>query len=189
MNRRRLTDTERDVWRRAVRDVRPVRPVPLDPPPAQKEPHAAPRRQRAAAPAHNGSPVLRAPHFVFGGGDPALDRAAASRRIAIDRVIDLHGLTQTEAHRLLLTRIPAAVANGERLVLVITGKGRASQGMLSGAQAGGVLRARFFDWVEEHPLKGMIARVAQAKPKDGGAGAFYVFLKRKGAGAARADFP
>jgi len=184
MTRRPLTDAERDLWRRAVRDVRPARSIPIDAAPVKSidqplSPRRTPRAGQSAKPHNQTLP----PHFVFGGGDPAFDRAAATRRIAIDRVIDLHGLTQTEAHRLLLARIPEAVAKGERLVLVITGKGGA---MRSGGQSRGVLRTRFFDWVEEHPLKALIARVAQAKPKDGGAGAFYVFLKRKGAGATRA---
>jgi DNA-nicking Smr family endonuclease len=122
------------------------------------------------------APVKTSTHFVYGGGDPKLDRAAASRRIAIDRTLDLHGMTQAEAHRLLHQFILRAAGDGVRLALIITGKGRPSQP--------GVLRARFLDWVETPPLKGAIARVAPARPRDGGAGAFYVFLKAKGAGAA-----
>ena len=188
MRRRPLSDEERTLWRRAVKDVRPARPVPLEAPPHAPDwtiaAPRAPNRSRGQALNPAAPPSAPARHFVFGGGDPALDRAAVTRRIAVDRVIDLHGLTQTEAHRLLVRRIPDAAAHGERLLIVITGKGRAARGMAGG---GGVLRVRFLDWVEEHPLKGLIARVAQAKPKDGGAGAFYVFLKKKGAGSARAD--
>ncbi|OFX02665.1 MAG: hypothetical protein A3E78_08095 [Alphaproteobacteria bacterium RIFCSPHIGHO2_12_FULL_63_12] len=126
---------------------------------------------RAAAPAPSR-------HFVFGGGDPGLDRAAAARRIGIERTLDLHGMTQVQAHRALLQFIASAVHDGVRLVLVITGKGRAP----TPEARGGVLRSRFLDWVEEPPLKGELARVSPAKPKDGGAGAFYVFLKRKSRG-------
>ncbi|MCB2112209.1 MAG: Smr/MutS family protein [Parvularculaceae bacterium] len=194
MRKRILTEAERELWRRAVRDVKPARRPPKGVAPAKaielpdapgRTPVCAPVRASAHAQSANSPPLLRAPYFVFGGGDPAFDRAAASRRIAIDRIIDLHGLTQVEAHRLLLTRIPEALNKGERLVLVVTGKGGAIRPPRSGANARGVLRTRFFDWIEEPPLKGAIARVSQAKPKDGGAGAFYVFLKRKGAPTGR----
>ena len=117
-------------------------------------------------------------HFVFGGGDPRLDRAAATRRIEIERMLDLHGMTQVQAHRALVQFMAAAANDGVRLVLVVTGKGRPS----APDARGGVLRSRFLDWIEEPPLKGEIARVAPAKQKDGGAGAFYVFLKRNSAG-------
>ncbi len=100
--------------------------------------------------------------------------------MAIERTLDLHGMTQVEAHRALLQFIAAAVHGGAQLVLVITGKGNAS----SPEMRGGVLKPRFLDWIEEQPLKSEIARVSPAKQKDGGAGAFYVFLKRKGAGKA-----
>jgi len=87
-------------------------------------------------------------------------------------------MTQVEAHRTLLRFMAAAANDGVRLVLVVTGKGKpaASGGRL------GVLRSRFLDWIEEPLLKQGISRVAPAKQKDGGAGAFYVFLKRKSAG-------
>lgn len=74
----------------------------------------------------------------------------------------------------------AAAADGARLALVITGKGRPPA--QSDASRGGILRTRFLDWIEEAPVRSLIARVSQARPRDGGAGAFYVFLKQKGAG-------
>ncbi len=180
MRRRTITGEERELWRRAVRDVSPLRGGSADSPAPPREP------VRAGAIIANAQRLpmrLQAPganprHYVFGGGDPRLDRAAARRRIAIEREIDLHGMTQVEAHRALLGFIAQAVVDGARLVLVVTGKGKAQ----TPDMRGGVLRSRFLDWVEIPPLKSEIARVAPASQKDGGAGAFYVFLKRKGAG-------
>lgn len=100
--------------------------------------------------------------------------------MAIERTLDLHGMTQVEAHRALIQFIASAAQDGARLVLVITGKGKAP----SRETRGGVLKSRFLDWIEERALKSEIARVSPAKQKDGGAGAFYVFLKRKSAGRA-----
>lgn len=185
MRRRDLSDEERALWRLAVRDVKPsakrLRPADakLSPPPKPIAQKNVPTLKKTAPPSPTirPSPAARRRHPILGGGDPKRDRAAATRRLSIDRMIDLHGLTQAEAHRLLPRFLARAVADGARLVLVITGKGR------SATRAGrGVLRERFLDWIEEAPMRALIARVATAKPKDGGEGAFYVFLKRKGAG-------
>jgi DNA-nicking Smr family endonuclease len=83
-------------------------------------------------------------------------------------------MTEAAAHARVTRFLLGAHSSGLRLVLVITGKGARA-----GEERRGVIRARFFDWIETAPLRAAIARVAAAKPKDGGAGAFYVFLKRK----------
>lgn len=175
MRRRDLSEEEKALWRRAMRDVAPARrraaaKSVAAPKPASLKPK--PKTRAASMPA---GPTKAKPHAVFGAGDPKRDRAAATRRIAIDATLDLHGMTQAEARRRLPQFLARAAADGARLALVITGKGKAD-----GSR--GVLKARFLDWIEETPLRALIARVSPAKPKDGGAGAFYVFLKRQGAG-------
>jgi DNA-nicking Smr family endonuclease len=67
--------------------------------------------------------------------------------------------------------VAEAMRNGARIVLVVTGKGR------GGGQSAGVLRRRFLDWIEEPSVRAHLARVAPAHPRDGGDGAFYLFLK------------
>lgn len=177
MRRRRISEEEAGLWRRAVRDVKPLgRGFSLVEP-------AAPARTARTSPApvadrrppHVAS--TKAQHFVFGGGDPGADRRASTRRLPIDRTLDLHGMTQVEAHRALMSFIASARGDELRLLLVITGKGRAPD------LRPGILKSRFLDWVEAPPLRSEIARVAPAKAKDGGAGAFYVYLKSKGAGS------
>ncbi len=176
MRRRDLSEEERALWRQAVRDVAAAKRA--RPAVAKAAPKTAARKRASAPPILPVAPPSRKGHAILGGGDPKRDRAAATRRIAIDSTLDLHGLTQAEAHRLLPRFLQRAVDDDARLILVITGKGRKSP---SGVR-GGVLRAQFLNWIEEAPLRALIARVAPAKPKDGGEGAFYVFLKRKGAG-------
>ncbi|VAW10984.1 hypothetical protein MNBD_ALPHA09-1151, partial [hydrothermal vent metagenome] len=44
-------------------------------------------------------------------------------RIDVDGTLDLHGMTQSHAHMALRGFLIAAQARGDRLVLVITGKG------------------------------------------------------------------
>lgn len=185
MKRRTLSPAESDLWARATRDVaRARRAAKVEPREDAPASASAPREraERAKAKAPAGPARLAPPRSpAYGGGDPKADRRAANRRIEIARTIDLHGLTQAAAERLLMRAIPAAQADGARLVLVVTGKGR---GAAADGRAG-VLKARFLEWVERPPLRALIARVAPAKPKDGGAGAFYVFLKGKTADARR----
>ena len=55
-------------------------------------------------------------------------------------------------------------------MLVITGKGRAGEG---------VIRKRFLDWLNTPDVRDQVASYAQAHQRHGGGGAFYVFLKRQ----------
>jgi DNA-nicking Smr family endonuclease len=83
--------------------------------------------------------------------------------------LDLHGLTQAEAHRALCGFIALSRAAGRRCILVITGHGRLS---------GGVLRASVPRWLAEPSLRRHILAIAPARPQDGGNGALYVLLRR-----------
>ncbi len=84
--------------------------------------------------------------------------------------IDLHNLNQDRARAVLTAFILRAHAEGERTVLVITGKG---------ALGDGVLRRRTPDWLSEPPLRAVIAGLSEAHRRHGGEGALYVALKRR----------
>jgi DNA-nicking Smr family endonuclease len=86
--------------------------------------------------------------------------------------VDLHGLTQPEAHSLLLSFLSRAHADGVRHVLVITGKG-ASFG------SDGVLRRAVPQWLATPPFSSLVSGIDEASRRHGGGGAFYVRLKRK----------
>jgi DNA-nicking Smr family endonuclease len=152
-----------DLWRDAVRGVDPL-----------------PRRQLAAPP---GGGVTAAENSVpprRGGASSAPDRLAGVDRATskwlkrgfcpIEARLDLHGLTQTEAHRALEEFVRAAGAAGRRSLLVITGRGTARPGVLRGS----VPR-----WLDEGQLRRQILAVAAARPRHGGAGALYVLLRRR----------
>ncbi|NJR13649.1 MAG: universal stress protein [Phyllobacteriaceae bacterium] len=70
--------------------------------------------------------------------DPLTTRKIARGKLVIEARIDLHGMTQDEAHGLLLSFLARAAQRHLRTVLVITGKGRLGVG---------ILRARLFDWI------------------------------------------
>ncbi len=86
--------------------------------------------------------------------------------------LDLHNHTLDQAHQALSGFIDRAAADGRRCVLVITGKG-------SVGQAGGTIRSEFPRWLNQGRLRPRILAFAEAQPKDGGAGAFYVLLKKR----------
>lgn len=90
--------------------------------------------------------------------------------LRLDARIDLHGMTQSEAHAALEKFIDAQVKKGARHLLIITGKGKLG---------GGVLRTNLKLWLKILPGADEILRVAQASIKHGGSGAFYVILKKK----------
>jgi DNA-nicking Smr family endonuclease len=106
-----------------------------------------------------------------------IDRANAERlkrgQHKVEARLDLHGMTQDEAHRALLGFIRAARASGKRCVLVITGRGR-----LGGPSGDGVLRSAVPRWLDEADFRPHLLAIATARPRDGGAGALYVMLRR-----------
>jgi len=78
-------------------------------------------------------------------------------------------MTQTEAHRALTGFVAASRAAGRRCVLVITGHGRSS---------GGVLKSAVPRWLHEPELRRHVLAIAPAQPPHGGHGALYVLLRR-----------
>jgi DNA-nicking Smr family endonuclease len=104
---------------------------------------------------------------------PGVDKRTTERlkrgQLEIEASIDLHGLTQREAHQALSSFLEGAQAERRRTVLVITGKGEAGQG---------VLREAVPRWLNESVIRPLILAFSHAQPRDGGTGAFYVLLRR-----------
>ena len=90
--------------------------------------------------------------------------------VTIDARLDLHGFNAAQAQRKLTQFLGQARLSGYRCILVITGKG---------ARGEGVLRHAVPDWLKRPPLADLVLAIAQAKPRDGGAGALYVLLRRQ----------
>jgi DNA-nicking Smr family endonuclease len=78
-------------------------------------------------------------------------------------------MTQEEAHRALSGFVARSRGQGRRCVLVITGHGRAT---------GGVLKAAVPRWLGEPALRPDVLAIAPGQPHDGGTGALYVLLRR-----------
>jgi DNA-nicking Smr family endonuclease len=103
----------------------------------------------------------------------SVDRANAERlkrgQQRVEARLDLHGLSQDEAHRALFGFIRAGRAAGKRCVLVITGRGRLG---------GGVLKEAVPRWLDEAEFRPHLLAICAAQPRDGGTGALYVMLRR-----------
>jgi len=133
-------------------------------------PKIAPRARPPATPRPAGSlPALRP------GQSADVDTRTLERlrrgRLRPDARVDLHGMTQAEAHRTLEAFLARAQASGARCVVVITGKGRIGEG-------GGVLRNQAPHWLNSPSIRPRILAFAPAQPRDGGSGALYVLLRR-----------
>jgi DNA-nicking Smr family endonuclease len=129
----------------------------------------APRAQRspASAPARPAAPPPLAPLAPLGR---RMKQRVARGKEAIDARLDLHGLTQAQAHSALLHFLHSAHARGARLVLVITGKGRGSEP--------GVLRRQVPQWLGLPEFRSLVVGFEDAHIAHGGEGALYVRVRR-----------
>jgi DNA-nicking Smr family endonuclease len=102
-----------------------------------------------------------------------MKRSVARGKKAIDARLDLHGLTQAQAHTALLRFLRAASARDARLVLVITGKGRRGE-----ADERGVLRRQVPQWLGLPEFRLYVVGFEDAHTAHGGEGALYVRVRR-----------
>jgi DNA-nicking Smr family endonuclease len=113
---------------------------------------------------------------------PHMDRRRFDKlrrgRLEPEARIDLHGLTSERAHRALGDFIRSAQARELRLVLVITGKGSPDDSPHQ-PRRHGILRHSVPHWLAAPPLAACILQVTAAHPRHGGAGALYVYLRRR----------
>ncbi|WP_341349663.1 Smr/MutS family protein [Cognatiyoonia koreensis] len=96
-----------------------------------------------------------------------------------ERRIDLHGMTLAQAHPELISFILGSHAAGKRLVLVITGKGRARHDTGPMPAMRGLLRTQVPQWLSLPPLTSVVLQVTPAHIRHGGEGAYYIYLRRR----------
>jgi DNA-nicking Smr family endonuclease len=181
--RRGLSAEERRLWAQVARGVTPLRghsyPPKPDPEPAPaasspgEEPPSRPPPPRARPQAPPLAPVER--KILVG-----LRRGTR----AVDGVIDLHGMRQSEAHDVLMGFLRRSQAAGHGAVLVITGKGGAASGRAPFEERG-VLRRVVPHWLRLADLRSLVLGFEEASPQHGGSGALYVRLRRRPSAGAR----
>src|SRR5262245_46808533 len=169
--RRVLSTEERVLWTAITKSVAPLRNAVTteDDESSERinqqiETHSA--KAESAASARDTPPPPLAPL-----GRRVRTRVARGKE-AIDDRLDLHGLTQSEAHTALLRFLRTATARDARLVLVITGKGG------RGDAERGVLKRQVPQWLSLPEFRAMIVGFEQAHVAHGGEGALYIRVRR-----------
>jgi DNA-nicking Smr family endonuclease len=155
--------------KRVVADPVAAPAVPAKLPKATKLPVAAPRAVPPKAVA-KAAPQLGV--TLDGGWDRKLSRGI----VAPDCTIDLHGHNLDTAYRMLDGALAHAIAAGERVILLVTG--RPPRTGSERPHARGAIRAAVGDWLAGSRHAGAIAAVRGAHPRHGGAGALYIVLRR-----------
>jgi DNA-nicking Smr family endonuclease len=179
---RRLSDEEIALWAEVARGVKRRRGAAL-PTPARPDAGEPPAPHPVAAEAPSPPAERSAPSLA--PIDRRLKRELARGRALIDAALDLHGLTQAEAHEALRGFLRHSQARGARLVIVVTGKGGPLDEPGGWAQERGVLRRLAPHWLREPDLRTVVLGFEEAGRAHGGSGALYVRLRRLKAAPAR----
>jgi DNA-nicking Smr family endonuclease len=186
-----LSPEEAELWARVASTVRPferprpavvaaVQPEPTpEPARAPAPPGRQPKRIRTSQP----PPLAAAPptatrtldgHTLDANWDRKLARGIASP----DFTLDLHGASLDSAYARLDHGLTLAVAQGARLVLLITGRPRGQVDFADRGSRRGAIRAKFLDWLAQGSHASRIAAIRPAHPRHGGAGAVYIVLRK-----------
>ena len=179
--RRDISAADQHLWRHVTRNVKPYRPSlhtmggPKALEPRKLNDHLlsagapTPSRWARTGPA---SSEHRAIHV---GAVPNVDHRTGTKlkrgQLRVEGRIDLHGCTLNQAHAELTSFLKGAYSRQARCVLVITGKGRAGDLV-------GKIRGELPHWLNQPGLRPLILAVTEAQIRHGGAGAFYILLKR-----------
>ncbi|MFQ5534727.1 MAG: Smr/MutS family protein [Sphingomonadales bacterium] len=187
------------LWERVARETTPLRrrgedsdrPAPKAQPKVRsREPdrETPPSSRPPTPPRPAGSvPAQPGPASDLAGIDGGLAKRLRRGRAPVEARIDLHGMTQAAAHGALNRFLARSRDRGLRCVLVITGKGlfkRPVEGQVDDASfmrrdEAGVLRSVVPAWLREGENRERVIGFHPAQPRDGGAGALYVLLRRR----------
>ena len=110
-------------------------------------------------------------YYLSEGEQGRMDKNAFARlkkgNLRADLVEDLHGMNVFDARLHFYEFIQNAHASGKRSILLITGKGFAAPSKI---------RSSLANWINDPALKPLILAYCRAQSKDGGDGAFYIYL-------------
>jgi len=166
-------EQDTDLFRQALEGVTPLAPS------NRITPKPKPRKFAASAPPSSPIPDRLSDH---GAGDIAITEFLRNglNRMTLRKLrhgewpiqdeLDLHGLSNDEARRLLVEFLHQATQGGLRCVNVIHGKGWRSEGR------DGILKVHTRHWLAQHA---QVLAFCEAPPQAGGGGAVWVLLKTK----------
>jgi DNA-nicking Smr family endonuclease len=178
--KRSLSEEERALWESVANQAKPLRQGTRLPKSAADKPHVLDKpavvKMAASVKPNPSARALRAPPTE----PPPLAPLARRERTRLSRGkkqiqarLDLHGMTQTHAHRELSAFLQRAHRDGLTFVLVITGKGK-----IGAESERGVLRRHVPQWLALPEFRSLVVGFDQAHIGHGGEGALYVRLRR-----------
>jgi DNA-nicking Smr family endonuclease len=194
VSRRTLSEEERALWRSVARSVKPLRKrarvvddehgATAAPPKVVKtakllakastKTPAKPTKIVKPTPPPSSQPLIKLiPPPSFAPLARREKQQLARGRTAIDARIDLHGMTQAQAHAALVHFERHAQHDGAKFALVVTGKGTRS-----GDSERGVLRRQVPHWLRLPDLRDIVLGFEEAHVAHGGEGALYVRLRK-----------
>ncbi len=173
-----ISDDERDLFRAAVADVRPLNsdrlPVEVTPPAPVPAMRQADERQVLRDMLSDGEPddelVETGDELLFSrpGLQHGVMRKLRRGQYSIGAELDLHGMTVAEARPRLAAFLHEMQLHHVRCVRIIHGKGHGSR------QRRPVLKGKVSHWLQQ---RDEVLAFCSARSVDGGTGAVYVLLK------------
>lgn len=195
MSRRRVRPEELELWHQVARSTEKLGRrdhfAPIGPTPRKAEAAPAPKEPDRIEPFTLGqksqgrkdaTSLPRTTAQRLNGESVKMDKKAHTRlkrgKLAPEARIDLHGMTLDQAHPTLIRFILTQQSRGARLVLVITGKGQREDPYAPMPHRRGVLKQQVPMWLRMAPVAQAVLQVNEAHIRHGGAGAYYVYLRR-----------
>ena len=168
---RALSDDERMLWSTVTRSIAPLKGRKAAAEAIDTAPVAATSRHKAPSAPLAAPPPQRTTPPPLAAMDRRARQKVARGRTEIGGRLDLHGLTQAEAHGVLARFLHQAQTRDARVVLVITGKGGSGEGR-------GVLKRQVPLWLEGAEFRALVLGFEAAAIGHGGEGALYVRVRK-----------
>lgn len=172
---------DENLWDLVTQDVKPLHPSKKNVSKKEETPKANTSKTTLKKSLKTKDPIPRTTAIIEKSRE--IDKNTKDKlikgKLKIEGRIDLHGMRQEEAYRSLSGFIESSYNSGRRMVLVITGKGAQSVNPEHWMEdARGVLKRKFPTWMQQIPFKDIVLQYHHARPRDGGDGAFYVYLRK-----------
>jgi DNA-nicking Smr family endonuclease len=177
--KRHLSEEERALWDSVAKQAKPLRKKHRVAKPETTSPDKDARVAEKSAALPKSLPPANPPGMQRPAVPPLAplgrrERSQLSRgRKEIEARLDLHGMTQTRAHRALAGFLQRAHLDGLTFVLVITGKGK-----MGVESERGVLRRQVPQWLSQPEFRTLVVGFEEAHIGHGGEGALYVRIRR-----------
>ena len=113
---------------------------------------------------------------------PNKDNVQTEIQVKKTRTLDLHGKSLEEANQIIENFIKKSFEDRVKKLIIVTGKGLHSKNDKDPyvSKDLGILKYSIPDFLSKNSeLTKMISNISEASIKDGGSGAFYIFLKKK----------